>query len=242
MIRRMPPTCPDRLRRSVGAAADAAIDVLMRPRVRRVRRWAFLVTVPVAALVASMVDLRSGALVIGARAALWLAITIVAWRVGGERGEAVLDLLMHPRARALVRAETDVVLAFPRLLWAALVTRPARALRYSAGDHLPVLALAFAPPVLVEGAIVHVLVPGDWLLVHVVAGIAHPYALAWLWSWGFAPRAYPHRLARGALVARNRPLYRACVPVDAVVGAVTRRERAETAMLAGALRDALTPA
>jgi hypothetical protein len=71
-----------------------------------------------------------------------------------------------------------------------------------------------------------------------MAGIAHAYALVWLLSLGFGPRAYPHRLARGALVARNGPLYRACAPVDAVVGAVARRERAETAMLAGALTPA----
>ena len=150
--------------------------------------------------------------------------------MGGERGQAVLDLLMHPRARALMRAETDVVLAFPRVVLSALVTRPARALCYSGGDHMPVLALAFTPPLVVEGAIVHLLVPGEWLLVHVVTAIAHSYALLWLLSWGFGSRAYPHRLGRRALVARNGPLYRACVPLDAVAGAVARRERAGTTL------------
>ena len=70
---------------------------------------------------------------------VWLAVAVVAWRVGGERGEAVLDLLMHPRARRLMRAETDVVLALPRLAWTALVAgRPRRGLRYSRGDAGPV--------------------------------------------------------------------------------------------------------
>jgi hypothetical protein len=101
----------------------------MRTNVRRVRRWAFLVTLPIAVLVASVADLRSGALVVAARVALWLAIAIVAWRVGGERGQAVLDLLMHPRARALMRAETDVVLAFPRLLCATAAATTCRCSR-----------------------------------------------------------------------------------------------------------------
>ncbi len=53
---------------------------------------------------------------IAVRAALWVAV--VAWRLGGERGEALRDLLMHPRGRAFARAELDMLTALPRLLLA----------------------------------------------------------------------------------------------------------------------------
>lgn len=226
MMRRMP---PDR----AGRILDLALDVLMRPRVRRWRRWSFLVTLPAAALAATVVDLRSGALVVAARMALWTAVALVAWRIGGERGEAVRDLLMHPRVRRLVRAEVDVVLAIPRLALAALVTRPPRALRYSRGDAGPLVAAALVPSVVAEALLVHLLIPSGWVVAHIVAAVVHGYALVWLLGWGLGSRAYPHRVGDGALVARNGPLFRVRVPLDSIAGATARRERAAGAGVLG---------
>ncbi|MEA2291184.1 MAG: hypothetical protein QOF17_204, partial [Solirubrobacteraceae bacterium] len=46
---------------------DRLVDLLVRPRIRRVRRWSFLVTGPVAIAVAATVGYHGGALVVGAR-------------------------------------------------------------------------------------------------------------------------------------------------------------------------------
>jgi hypothetical protein len=208
------------------ALADRLLAFLMRPRVRRVRRWSFVVTLPVAAVVAAVGSPASGGIVLALRFALWLAVAVTAWRLGGARGEAVRDLLMHPRVRALLQTEVDIVLTLPRLACAALHGRPpAPALRYSRGDFRHAIALAMTPPVVVEGAIVHLLVPAGWIAVHVVSAVLHAYALVWLFGWALGSRAYPHRVRRGALTARNGALHVARVPLASVTGATARRER-----------------
>src|SRR5688500_9611202 len=80
-------------------------------RGRRLRRWSFLVTLPASVAAALAVGLGTGAAVVAVRLALGLIVLAVAWRVGGERGEAVRDLLMHPRARRYLRTELRVVAA-----------------------------------------------------------------------------------------------------------------------------------
>jgi hypothetical protein len=204
-------------------ALDRLLAFLMRPDVRRVRRWSFVLTLPAAALVFSVVGLQGGAVVLGLRFGLWLAVAVTAWRLGGERGEAVRDLVMHPRVRALLRTEVDVVLALPRPVLRRRRVPPA--LRYARGDFGPAIALAMTPAMLVEAGIVHLLVPPGWLGVHVVSAVAHAYALVWLLGWGFGSRAYPHRVARGRLTARGGTLYRAHVPLDAIARVTPRRER-----------------
>jgi hypothetical protein len=202
---------------------DRLLAFLMRPRVRRVRRWSFVLTVPAAALFASVIGLQGGALVLALRFFLWLVVAVTAWRLGGERGEAVRDLVMHPRVRALLRTEVDVVLAVP---WLVLRRRtvPA-ALRYSRGDFGPAIALALTPAMLVEAGIVHLLVPSGWLAVHVASAVAHAYALVWLLGWGFGSRAYPHKIVKAGLHVRGGTLYRAQVPLHAITAATPRRER-----------------
>ncbi|MEA2322947.1 MAG: hypothetical protein QOD81_2797 [Solirubrobacteraceae bacterium] len=213
------------LRRVLTGAADRGLDVLLRPRVRRIRRWSFVVTLPAAVLMATVAGVQGGALVIGARMGLWLAVALAAWRLGGERGEAVRDLLMHPRARALLRTEVDVTLALPRLALARLRAAPPPALRYSRGDFGPPMALALTPAVLAEEVAVHLLVPSGWVAVHVVSALLHGYALVWLVGWGLGSRAYPHALRRGVLTVRNGPFHRADLPLHAVTAATARRQR-----------------
>jgi hypothetical protein len=50
---------------------DRLLAFLMRPDVRRLRRWSFVLTLP-AALAFSVVGLQGGALVLGLRFAVWL--------------------------------------------------------------------------------------------------------------------------------------------------------------------------
>jgi hypothetical protein len=221
---------------------DRLIDLLLRPRVRRVRRWSFLLTGPVAIAVAATVGYQGGVLVIAARLALWLAVAVHAWRLGGERGEALRDLLMHPRARALLRAERDVLLTLPRLLArrGGRAGMPA-ALRYARGDQRLPIALALLVPVLAEGAVEHLLLPHGWLYLQLGLTAAHAYAVLWLLAWGLGPRAWPHAVAGGRLVVRGGPLYRAEVPLAHVssVSAARRRVTGESGLVVDGDRVAL---
>ncbi len=202
---------------------DTLIDWLMRPRVRRVRRWSFMVTVPVAVIVAHVFGVQQGALVIAARVAVAIAIAIVAWRVGGPRGEALRDLLMHPRGRAFARAEFDVVTALPRLLVNRLCGDRRRGLAYHRGTHGFALGMAFTPMVIAEGAAIHLLL-GNGLIAWAMTA-AHAYSLVWLWAYALGPRAFPHRICAGKAVLRNGPMYRVSVPLDAIAAVKTAAQR-----------------
>ncbi len=198
---------------------DALVAWLMRPRVRRIRRWSFVVTVPVALVVGHVYGVHQGALVLGVRAALWTAVAVAAWRLGGERGEALRDLLMHPRGRALARTELDVMTALPRLL----LGRQGPGMAYHRGTFGLALALALTPVVVSEGVAMHLLLGGG--LVAWIFTALHAYALVWLWGFALGARAYPHRVGASAAVLRNGPLYRVRVPHGAVERAVARTER-----------------
>lgn len=202
---------------------DTLFAWLLRPRVRRVRRWSFVVTVPIALLVAHVFGVQQGALVVAARAAVALAIAIVAWRVGGPRGEALRDLLMHPRARAFARAELDIATALPRLLLAGPRGHRRPGVTYDRGTFGLALAIAFTPMVLAEAAAFHLLLGGGpiaWVLTG-----AHAYSLLWLWGYALGPRAFPHRIAGGRAVLRSGPMYRVSVPPDAITAVRTATER-----------------
>lgn len=202
---------------------DTLFAWLMHPRVRRVRRWSFVVTVPVALLVAHLFGVQQGALVIAARAAVALAIAIVAWRVGGSRGEALRDLLMHPRARAFARAELDVTTVLPRLLFARVCGHRRPGVTYDRGTFGFALAMAFTPMMLAEAAAFHLLLGGGpiaWVLTG-----AHAYSLLWLWGYALGPRAFPHRIASGRAVLRSGPMYRVSVPLDAIIAVRAATER-----------------
>jgi hypothetical protein len=202
--------------------ADRLIAWLMRPRIRRVRRWSFLVTVPVAFVVGQVYGVHQGLLVIAIRAALWSAVAVVAWRLRDERGEALRDLLMHPRGRAFARAEFDILSALPRLTVAAWGRRPA-GVSYHRGTFGLAMALAFTPVVVTEAAAVHLLLRGG-LAAWIVTAL-HAYALLWLWGFFLGPRAYPHRVGPRTAVLRDGPMYRVQLPLSAITGVTARTER-----------------
>ncbi|MDX6377721.1 MAG: hypothetical protein QOE98_2024 [Gaiellaceae bacterium] len=196
---------------------DRAIGLLMLPRVRFLRRWSFLLTGPVAAWLIATGHGATGGLVVAARVTLTLVVVAVAHRIPGERGEAVRDLLMHPRARAFLRAEADVLVTIPRLLLGHGRAEPAY--RYAGRGSPVAVAAAFTPAVLAEAVAFHLLMPAGWIVAHVVLAAIHVYALLWLWSWALGPRAWPHAVRRGVLTVRRGPLYRTRVPLSAIAAA-----------------------
>ncbi|HEY0346223.1 MAG TPA: hypothetical protein VGC59_16335, partial [Solirubrobacteraceae bacterium] len=187
----------------MGRLADRLIAWLMRPRIRRVRRWSFLVTVPLAFVVAHVYGVHQGLLVIAIRAALWGAVAVLAWRLRDERGEALRDLLMHPRGRAFGRAEFDVLTAVPRSIVAG--RRRQAGMSYHRGTFGRAMALAFTPVVVTEAAAVHLLLRGG-IAAWIVTAL-HAYALLWLWGFFLGPRAYPHRVGPRTAVLRDGAMY-----------------------------------
>jgi hypothetical protein len=205
--------------RTMWRLLDDVIALLMRPRVRRVRRWSFLVTVPVALVVAHVYGVHQGALVIAVRAALWGGVAVAAWRLGGERGEALRDLLMHPRARAFARAEFDILTALPRMIFAPR----APGTTYHRGTFGVPIGLALTPVVASEAAAIHLLLHGG-LVAWIITG-SHAYALLWLWGFALGPRAYPHRVGPRTAVLRDGPMYRVRVPLAAIASVEARMAR-----------------
>lgn len=209
--------------RSMHRQLDGLIAWLMRPSVRRVRRWSFLVTFPVLLLVAHVYGVHQGAAVLAGRTLLWGAVAVVAWRLGGARGEAVRDLVMHPRVRAFCRAELDVLTALPRLVLGGISGLRTPGATYERGTFGLALALAFTPVIAAEGGVLHLLLGGGWVAWVLTA--AHVYMLLWLWGFALGPRAFPHRVGARTVVLRAGPLYRVLVPRPAIVAAEVGRER-----------------
>jgi hypothetical protein len=193
-------------------------------RGRRLRRWSFVLTLPGAVAVALVVGLGSSLALVAVRTALGVIVLAAAWRLGGERGESVRDLLMHPRARRYLRVELRVVAA-PWLALARLRRRDPAEFGYHRGDYQPAIALAFAPALLAEAAVVHLLLPHGWLWAQLAVAAGHAYALLWLFAWAAGSRALPHRVTGGCLLVRAGVLYQARVPLEAVHAVEARRRR-----------------
>lgn len=199
---------------------DRLIGWLMRPKVRRVRRWSFVATIPLGLLIAHFHGVQEGVAIVAARMVFSLALLLFAWRLGGERGDALRDLLMHPRGRAFARAEVDILTALPRLLF---VRSPAAGTTYTRGTFGWALAFAFTPVVVSEAVVMHLLL-GDGVVAWVLTAL-HGYMLIWLWGFALGPRAYPHRIGPRAAVLRAGPMYRVVVPRGAILTATAGRER-----------------
>ena len=210
----------------------------MRPRLRRIRRWSFIVTLPGGVLLARTLDIGLSAaegLGLGVAAAvldllLLVSVALLGTRVlGSERREVVLDLLMHPAARRAIRAEARMLATLPL----ALLRRVTR--RRRAGAEFPYhgrsMALGFAvalvPAVIAEGVALHLLLPPAWEGPRLALAAVQAYGLLMLASWGLGPRAHPHRLDDGVLEVRSGQLYRARIPLERVARAERRCERVE---------------
>lgn len=139
----------------VGRRLDRLIEWLTRPPVRRIRRWSFVATVPVSVLVAHVYGVHQGVAVVAGRLGLSGSVAIAAWRLGGDRGDALRDLLMHPRLRASPRAEFDVLTSLPRLLLTRVARTDQAGLTYKRGTFGLALALAFTPVIVTEALVVH---------------------------------------------------------------------------------------
>ncbi len=210
-------------RRPVTRLFDAVFRFLLRPGVRRVRRWSFLVTVPAGLLVARALDLKiSLGTGLGAGLALaaldLLALVVVgalgARLLGKERRDALLDLMMHPAARRAIRGEALVLSTPLRALARRLrpVTRRTE-FSYHRGSNELGLALALLPAALAEAAAVHLLLPHEWLVPKIVLAALSLYGFLMLFGWALSSRVDRHRLEGGLLELRAGALYRASVPL-----------------------------
>ena len=127
---------------ALARAFDTVFGFLMRPRIRRLRRWSFFVTLPGALIAANVLEIRltvGTGLKAGIAAAiletvLLLVVGVLGARVlGRERRDVLLDFLMHPMARRAVAGEIRTLLVVPRALWRRLRRPRWREFAYTGG-------------------------------------------------------------------------------------------------------------
>ena len=207
-------------------AIDALLALLMLPRVRRVLRWSFVVTLPLFAYLVSVRGVDTVLVLVALEFAGFLLVLAVAARLGGERGQLIFDIVMHPSVRRLLRSEATIVLTLARAP-ARLVRRGPRAgeFGYARGDAELPLALAMIPAVAAETAAIHLLLPDSLAALRIAVLVLSAYGLLWVLGWAAGLRLNPHRLGRDALPARLGALYRADVPLDAIRSVRVARTR-----------------
>lgn len=188
---------------------DWVFGVLMRPRIRRLRRWAFLVTVPAGLFGAKALgidlNVRTGLKAGIALATLDLAVLLaIGTRVlGRERRDVLLDFLMHPTARRAIAAEARTLLILPRALRRRLRQPAGREFAYHRGTNELGFVLALLPAAFAEGAAVHLLLHGapTWLRLAIAA--VHLYGILMLLGLALGPRVHPHRVSDRTLHLRG---------------------------------------
>jgi len=202
---------------------DAVLGFLLRPRVRRVRRWSFLVTAPLGFLVGRSLGLGLGdGVVLGAAAALLDVAVVAGVALAGarllckERSDALLDLLMHPVARRAIVGEVRMLSTLPTALLRRLRAPRGEEFACHRGSHEFGLAIALLPAMLAEGAAVHLLLPDSWFWPQVALGVLHVYGMVMILSWALGERTHPHRLRDGELELRGGQLYRVRVAVSQI--------------------------
>ncbi len=212
---------------------DAVFGFLLRPRVRRVRRWSFVVTLPLGLLAGRSLGLDLGdGVVLGAAAALLdaavvVAVALVGTRVlGQERRDALLDLLMHPVARRAIVGEARMLATLPTALLRRIRAPRGEEFACHRGSQELGFALALLPAMVAEGAAVHLLLPEGWLWPKVAVAALHVYGVVMLVSWALGERTHPHRLRSGVLELRSGQLYRIRVAAERVAGVEIERRRA----------------
>lgn len=189
----------------------------MRPRVRKLRRWSFVVTLPLAGLLIWRRGLEGAAFLPAFYVLLLGAILVAARRIGGPRGELLLDLVMHPVGRRAFRTELRLVATLARAVQRVLGPgdRGDEFAYHGRSSELAML-LAFVPALVGEIVVVELLLSGQSLWLRLaVAGISL-YGFAWLTAWTVGLRVYPHRVRDGVLEARLGTFYRVAVPLQTV--------------------------
>lgn len=206
---------------------DAVLDWFMRPRVRRVTRWSFLVTLPLCALLISLRGFDAVLVIFALEFAAFMVVIVVAARLGGERGQVILDFVMHPAARRLMRSEAVIVLTLPRaLLRLARRRRSEDEYSYAKGDVELPLAVASIPAFAIELVLVHLLVPDSLGWLRLALLVLSLYGVLWILGWALGLHVFPHRLRDDVLELRLGSLYRTAIPLDAIV--TLRRERSKS--------------
>ena len=225
---------------ALARAFDTVFGFLMRPRIRRLRRWSFFVTLPGALIAANVLEIRltlGTGLKAGIAAAiletvLLLVVGVLGARVlGRERRDVLLDFLMHPMARRAVAGEIRTLLVVPRALWRRLRRPRSREFAYHRGSNELGFALAILPAAVAEGAAVHLLLHGapTWLRLGVAA--LHLYGLLMLLGLALGSRVHPHRVTDRLLQLRVGHLTRADVPLAAVASLQRRRLRGRAGLV-----------
>lgn len=196
---------------------DAVLDWLMRPRVRRVARWSFLVTLPLCALLVSLRGVDAVIVIFALEFAAFMVVLVVAARLGGERGQVILDLVMHPAVRRLMRSEAVIALTLPRALLRLARRRSGDEYSYARRDVELPLAVALIPAFATELFLVHLFVPDSLGWLRLALLVLSLYGVLWILGWALGLHVFPHRLRDDVLELRLGSLYRAAVPLDAIV-------------------------
>lgn len=204
---------------------DRVLGWLMRPPVRRVLRWSFVVTLPLCALLVSIRGVETVLALFALEFAAFLVVIVVATRMGGERGQLILDLVMHPAGRRLFASELTILVTLPRALLRAFKGGSPNEFPYAKGEPELPIAIAFIPAVAAEVAVVHLLLPDSlgWLKLALLVGSV--YGLLWILGWAVGLRAFPHRLYDDRLELRLGGLYRAVVALDAIAAVHVARDK-----------------
>lgn len=221
---------------------DFVLGFLLRPRIRRVRRWSFIVTLPLGLLVGRSLGLDLGdGVVLGVLGAL-LDLAIVAGvalggarLLGQERRDALLDLLMHPVARRAIIGEARMLSTIPLVLLRRLRRRRGAEFAAHRGSHELGFAVALLPAMLAEGGAVHLLLPDGWFWPKLILAGLHAYGVIMVLSWAVGEHTQPHRLKDGVLYLRPGQLYRTRVEATQVAGVeiASRRDGQRTGLVLG---------
>lgn len=220
----------DRLERLV----DRVVEFAMRPRVRKLRRWSFAVTLPLAGLLIWQRGFQ-GAVVLPLLYLLLLGgVLLLATRIGGPRRELLLDFVMHPVGRRAFQTELRLVATLAHAVRRALVrgTRTEEFSYHGRSSDLAVV-LALAPVIVGEIIVVELLLSGLPLWVRLGIAAISLYGFLWLTAWTVGLRVYPHRLRDDVLEARLGAFYRAIMPLEAIaaVDVAPRRPAKRTELL-----------
>ena len=224
------------IRRRLDAALDALFAFLARPRVARMRRWSFVVTLPLGYALIRWRGLDAGLTVVAIEFVIGLSVLAVILTGDRERRAALLDLVLHPAARRAMLTEFRVLTTIPRRL--ALRRRTSAGVITCRGRSTGQLAvaLALAPAIVAETAAVHLLLPDGlwWLKLAVI--VVSVYSWLWVVSLALGPGAYPHTISDAELHVRLGPLYEARIALEHVTG-VAGVERKSASRRAGLLTE-----